>query len=52
MRQRLLGNNPYATAEIAEKLGEAQQRGYWEATPEEQTAILICRSRFGLKRNS
>jgi cobaltochelatase CobN/magnesium chelatase subunit H len=39
MRQRLLENNPYATAEIAEKLGEAQQRGYWEPTPEEQAAL-------------
>ncbi len=39
MRKRLLENNPYATAEIAEKLGEAQQRGYWEATPEEQATL-------------
>lgn len=39
MRQRLLENNPYAGAEIAQKLGEAMQRGYWEASEEEERQL-------------
>jgi cobaltochelatase CobN/magnesium chelatase subunit H len=39
MRRRLLENNPYATAEVAQTLGEARQRGYWEPTPEEAQAL-------------
>jgi len=39
MRRRLLENNPYASAELAQSLGEAIQRGYWEATEEEQRML-------------
>ncbi len=35
MRQRLSENNPYAAREIAEKLAEALERGYFELTEEE-----------------
>lgn len=35
MRQRLMENNRYATAEILERLFEAERRGYWEATEDE-----------------
>jgi cobaltochelatase CobN/magnesium chelatase subunit H len=39
MRRRLLENNPYAAAEVAQKLGEALERGYWEATEEEERQL-------------
>lgn len=35
MRKRLQENNKFATAGIIERLMEANQRGYWEATDEE-----------------
>jgi cobaltochelatase CobN len=35
MRRRLAENNRYATLELAEKMLEAHDRGYWEATPED-----------------
>jgi cobaltochelatase CobN len=35
MRQRLSENNPYAAREIAEKLAETLERGYFELTEEE-----------------
>jgi cobalamin biosynthesis Mg chelatase CobN len=35
VRRRLSENNPYAAVEIAKKLGEALQRGYYELTEEE-----------------
>jgi len=35
MRERLQTNNPYATAEIVQKLGEANYRGYWQPTEAE-----------------
>jgi len=39
MRQRLMENNPYATAEIIRKLGEADYRGYWQPTEAEQEKL-------------
>ncbi len=39
MRQRLLENNPYASADLAQTLGEAIQRGYWDASEEEQRQL-------------
>ncbi len=36
MLRRLLQNNAFATAEIARRLMEASQRGYWDATEEEK----------------
>lgn len=39
MRRRLLENNPYAGAEVAQKLGEAIQRGYWQATDRERQQL-------------
>ena len=35
MRQRLSENNHYATLNIAERMVEAEQRGYWDAKPED-----------------
>lgn len=35
MRRRLMENNRYATLELAEKILEAHNRGYWQATPED-----------------
>jgi len=35
MRRRLIENNAFATAGIIERLLEAEQRGYWEASEEE-----------------
>ncbi len=35
MRQRLTENNQYATLNIAERMVEAEQRGYWEASAED-----------------
>lgn len=35
MRERLQANNPYAVAEIVQKLGEANYRGYWQPTEAE-----------------
>jgi cobalamin biosynthesis Mg chelatase CobN len=39
MRRRLVENNPYAAAEIAQKLAEAMERGYWDATEEEERQL-------------
>jgi cobaltochelatase CobN/magnesium chelatase subunit H len=39
MRRRLLENNPYAAAEMAQKLGEAIRRGYWQASEDEQRRL-------------
>ena len=39
MRRRMLENNPYAEAELAQKLGEAIRRGYWQPTDEEQQQL-------------
>ncbi|TVP63366.1 MAG: magnesium chelatase subunit H [Nodularia sp. (in: Bacteria)] len=39
MRDRLRANNPYAEAEVIKKLSEANYRGYWQATPEEQAQL-------------
>lgn len=39
MRRRLLQNNPYAGAEVAQKLGEAIQRGYWQASDQERQQL-------------
>ena len=35
MRRRLAENNRYATLDLAERMLEAHDRGYWQATPEE-----------------
>ena len=35
MRRRLVENNKYATLDLAERILEAHDRGYWQATPEE-----------------
>lgn len=35
MRRRLTKNNSYATLELAERMLEVHNRGYWQATPEE-----------------
>jgi len=44
MRSRLVANNKYATLDLAERMLEAHDRGYWQATPEEieklKTVIL------------
>lgn len=44
MRRRLAENNMYATLELAERMLETHDRGYWQATPEEleklKTVIL------------
>lgn len=39
MRQRLMANNPYATAELIRKLGEADYRGYWQPTEDERQRL-------------
>ncbi|MBE9061123.1 magnesium chelatase subunit H [cf. Phormidesmis sp. LEGE 11477] len=39
MRDRLRQNNPYATAEIVQKLGEAEHRGYWQPTATERQQL-------------
>jgi len=39
MRDRLLQNNPFATAEIVQKLGEAEHRGYWQPTTAERQQL-------------
>ena len=39
MLQRLLQNNPFATAEMARRLIEADRRGYWDATEEEREKL-------------
>ncbi|MGF1520347.1 MAG: magnesium chelatase subunit H [Nodosilinea sp.] len=39
LRDRLLQNNPYATAEIVQKLGEAEHRGYWQPTESEKQQL-------------
>jgi cobaltochelatase CobN/magnesium chelatase subunit H len=39
MRRRLLQNNPYATAEIAQRLAEAIERGYWQASDQERQQL-------------
>ncbi len=39
MRQRLQENNRFAAAGIAERLLEAEQRGYWDATDEEMDKL-------------
>jgi cobaltochelatase CobN len=35
MRKRLMENNRYAALGLVERLLEAEQRGYWDATDEE-----------------
>jgi cobaltochelatase CobN len=35
MRKRLMENNKFAALGLTERLMEAEQRGYWEATEEE-----------------
>ncbi|MFC1994545.1 magnesium chelatase subunit H [Chloroflexota bacterium] len=35
MRRRLVENNRYATLDLVERMLEAHDRGYWQATPEE-----------------
>ena len=39
MRDRLMHNNPYAAAEIVQKLGEAEHRGYWQPTAAERQQL-------------
>lgn len=39
MLNRLLQNNPFATAEMARRLMEADRRGYWDATEEEREKL-------------
>ncbi len=39
LRRRMLENNPYASADLVQTLGEAIQRGYWDATEEEQRQL-------------
>jgi magnesium chelatase H subunit len=39
MRQRLIENNPFATAELIRKLGEAEYRGYWQPTSAERRQL-------------
>jgi len=39
IRERLLENNKFAAAEIAERLFEAEKRGYWDATEEEMEKL-------------
>jgi len=35
MRRRLIENNKFAAAEVMERLFEAEERGYWDATEDE-----------------
>jgi cobaltochelatase CobN len=39
IRERLLENNRFAAVEIAERLFEAEKRGYWDATEEEMEKL-------------
>ncbi|UEC43878.1 MAG: Cobaltochelatase CobN subunit [Methanothrix sp.] len=39
IRERLIENNRFAAVEIAERLFEAEKRGYWEATEEEMEKL-------------
>ncbi|MGB3944409.1 MAG: cobaltochelatase subunit CobN, partial [Methanothrix sp.] len=39
LRERLLENNRFAAVEVAERLLEAEKRGYWEATAEEMVKL-------------
>lgn len=39
MRERLVKNNRFAAAEIADRLFEAEKRGYWKATEEEMELL-------------
>jgi cobaltochelatase CobN len=39
MRLKLRANNPYAEAEVIQKLAEADYRGYWKATQKERIQI-------------
>ena len=39
IRERLLENNRFAAVEVAERLFEAEKRGYWEATAEEMERL-------------
>jgi cobaltochelatase CobN len=39
MRERLMQNNPYAAEEVARRLLEARNRGYWNATAEEMERL-------------
>lgn len=39
MRERLAKNNRFAAAEIADRLFEAEKRGYWKATEEEMELL-------------
>ncbi len=35
MRRRMIENNKFASAEVIERLFEAEKRGYWDATEDE-----------------
>lgn len=39
LRERLIENNRFAAVEIAERLFEAEKRGYWDATEEEMEKL-------------
>jgi cobaltochelatase CobN len=39
MRKRLLENNQYAAVDVAERLMEAEKRGYWKASEEEKERL-------------
>ena len=39
MQEKLVKNNNYAAAEVAERLLEAEKRGYWQATKEEMEKL-------------
>lgn len=39
MRQRLTEANPHATADLAARLGEADRRGLWQASPERRQLL-------------
>jgi cobalamin biosynthesis Mg chelatase CobN len=39
MQEKLLKKNNYAAAEVAERLLEAEKRGYWQATKEEMEKL-------------
>ncbi|MDD1762744.1 MAG: cobaltochelatase subunit CobN, partial [Methanothrix sp.] len=39
MQEKLIRNNPYAAAEVAKRLIEAEKRGYWQSTEQEKNQL-------------
>jgi cobaltochelatase CobN len=39
LRDKLISNNKFAAVEVAERLLEAEKRGYWKATEEEMEKL-------------